>query len=285
MKRKKQPALRGSITQNTMRLSARTPTAGASVVTRVSAVGGSALLLLGLGWWLWHIGWPQHQVEKAVNAVLQTTKHMGFAVHDVVVEGRQQTGREALTSALETEAGAPILGFNPGEAEQRIAKLPWVESVVIERHLPDTLQVHLTERQPLARWQHEGQISVIDINGHELPDAKLDSFGQLPLLVGGGAPQEARDLITMLSLYPHITEKMTAAVRVGDRRWDLHLQPRVVAKLPEANQAAALKRLDEMVVAQKILERDVVTIDLRLPDRLIIEPGASAPTNTSGNSH
>lgn len=282
MKRKKQPTLRGSVTQNTARLSARPNLSGTGVMTRLTVAGGALFFLLMLGWWLWHIGWPQHQVEKAVNATLQMTKHMGFSVRDVIVEGRQQTGREALTDTLQTGSGAPILDFNPAATAERIAKLPWVETVTVERHLPDTIHIRMTERQPLARWQHEGQMTVVDLNGHELPDARLENFTQLPLVVGTGAPQQARDLLDMLKHTPHVLEKMTAAVRVSDRRWDIHLEPKIVAKLPEANQADALKRLDEMIADQKILERDIVTIDLRLPDRLIIESGALAPTNTNG---
>jgi cell division protein FtsQ len=72
---------------------------------------------------------------------------------------------------------------------------------------------------------------------------------------------------------------MTAAVRVSERRWDLHVQPRVIVKLPETNVDAALKRLSGLITDQKILERDIVGIDLRMPDRYVIEPGTSAPAN------
>jgi cell division protein FtsQ len=65
---------------------------------------------------------------------------------------------------------------------------------------------------------------------------------------------------------------MTAAVRVGERRWDVHLEPDVIARLPEKDIDDALKRLSDLITDKKILERNVAAIDLRLPDRLVIEP-------------
>ena len=65
--------------------------------------------------------------------------------------------------------------------------------------------------------------------------------------------------------YPDVTDKMTAAVRVSERRWDMHLQPKIVAQLPENGLDRALKRLSDLITEQKILERDVAAIDLRCP--------------------
>jgi cell division protein FtsQ len=72
---------------------------------------------------------------------------------------------------------------------------------------------------------------------------------------------------------------------VGERRWDIHLQPKVVARLPEINMTRALSRLSDLIVDQKILERDIVAIDLRDPSKLVIEPGSSSTDRGLGDSH
>lgn len=240
-----------------------------------------SVILFGL--WAWHSGWIHRQVTQIADTGLRLTQKAHFAVGDIVVEGRSQTNKDQLFVALEATAGSPIFAFSPSEAEARIAKLPWVESVNVSRRLPDTIFVRLVERIPLARWQHDNHISVIDINGKALPDASAEQFDHLPLVVGAGAPAEAKSLLDTLHTFPVIEQKVTAAVRVGERRWDLHLPSNIVAKLPEDGLADALKRLSILITEQKILERDIVSIDLRIPDRLIIESGSSTPPQRPSN--
>ncbi len=252
MRRLKRQPLRGSVTQNTARMRMRpqemTPF---GFMMRLGTLLGSVILVLGLAGWLWHIGWPQRQAEHLAQASLHMTQKAHFAVKDVIVEGRQQTGKEALSSALGVAEDAPILSFDPAAAQARVAKLPWVASVVIERLLPDTIFVKLTERQPMARWQHEGHLAVIDTQGKELPEANPAQFGELALIVGSDAPPEAKALLDAVADYPAVSSKMTAAVRVGGRRWDLHLEPNVTVRLPETGMPSALKLLSGLITEKK----------------------------------
>ena len=270
--RRKKLNLRGSVTQNApVRLRAR-ETTRFGLLLRFSALAGSLVIMVGIAMWLWHIGWPQKQVEHLVTAGLHATQKAHFEVEDIQVEGRQQTSKEALAAALGIASGAPILAFDPTAAQARIAKLPWVASATVERRLPDTIIVRLSERTPMARWQHEGHTVIIDADGKELPGAQADQFAQLPLVVGLGAPHEAKELLDVLKDFPAIMQRMTAATRVSERRWDIYLQSKVVARLPENNVPAALKRLSQLITEQNVLDLDVASIDLRVPGRLVIEP-------------
>ncbi len=276
----KRLSLRGSVTQNkpSMRLDAQEGFLF-SPIMRVSLVAGSLTLILGLALWLWHIGWPQRQIEHAADAVINLTQKAHFSVVEIKVEGRHHTDKDALTAALNTSSGEPILKFDPAAAATRIAKMPWVNSVTVERRLPDTIMVHLVERVPLARWQHDGRIAVVDEDGRELPEAPPEQFANLPLVVGAGASVEAKNLITALREVPVVTEKMTAATWVGLRRWDLYLQPKIVVHLQEGHLEDGLKRLADLITDDKVLERNPASIDLRFPDRFVIEPNTPVPAN------
>ncbi len=189
-----------------------------------------------------------------------------------------------MATALDTYTGAPMVSFDPGAAAERVAKLPWIASATIERHLPDVIVVHLTERAPLARWQHDGHVFVIDTEGKVLADARPDDFSGLSLVVGTGAPEETGNLLYLLKDYPDFRNKITAAVRVGERRWDLHFGQHLIVRLPEQDADAALARLKRLDAEQKILDRDIAAIDLRMPDRAVIEPSSPAP-HAAGDSH
>ena len=96
--------------------------------------------------------------------------------------------------------------------------------------------------------------------------------------MGDGAPEHAAQLIDLLQTYPAVAKAIEAAVRVSERRWNLRLRNGIDVRLPEENILAALTRLDDFQREHALLDRDVVAVDLRVPDRLIVRVGRdSAP--------
>jgi cell division protein FtsQ len=75
---------------------------------------------------------------------------------------------------------------------------------------------------------------------------------------------------------PSLYQRVNAATRIGGRRWDLHLSNGVVIRLPESDIGGALHHLAEQEAKQPVLDRDIVAVDLRLPDRLVIQTSAAA---------
>ena len=273
--------LRGSVTQNTtVRLSPATAARGV-VLLRLGLVATAIVVLIAGVSWLWHSGGPHRQVERLGAAALALTQSAHFAVSDVEVEGRTQTPREALSAALGVTEGMPIFAFDPIESQARVAQLPWVSSARIERHLPDTVRVRLVERVPLARWQRGGHVTIIDITGKDIAEARLENFTALPLIVGTGAAEVARSLFDHLAEEPTVARHLTAATWVGQRRWDLYLDAHTVVKMPEGDLALSLRRLATLLEGQNILERKVASVDLRFADRVIMEtpPPTTAPSS------
>lgn len=274
IKKKKKP-LRGSVRQNT------TPQDG-GVEPRPWFGFGARLALLILATvaiivfaaWLWRSEWPHRQAERAQSALIRLTQKTGFAVGDVMVLGRNYTDKTALMGALGVAAGTPMAQFDPDEAYRKIMELPWTESVSVIRSMPNKILVHLKERQPIARWQHNDKTVVIDHDGKELTAAKPDQFLNLPLVVGNAAPEQTKDLLSLLQEYPVVARLLKAAVRVGERRWNFFIQPNLLIRLPERNIGEALVKLTQLIQEQKITDRNIVAVDLRLPDRMVIEPGA-----------
>jgi len=278
MRAHKSPRLRGSVTQNntvSVRMRAREQT-GVGFLTRLGLLAGGLLVLVITLFFIWRSGWPQNEAHQLEDTGLSLTQKAQFAVKDVIVEGRHQSNKDDIFDALGTEQGAPVLAFDTKAAAVRLSKLPWIGSAVVERRLPDTVAVIITERVPAARWQHDDRLYVIDTEGHVLPTARPEDFPGLPLIVGAGAEREAQSFFAVLKNYPDIRDKIDSLVRVSERRWDLHLVTKVIVRLPEQDVAAALHRLSVLISQEKILDRNVVAIDLRIPDRLIIEPAPGA---------
>ncbi len=235
---------------------------GAALIT-AACLGGS-------GFWLWHSGTAAQAYGLALNSAVEMTAQLGLQVEDVLVEGRKETRADAILAALDVKRGAPLLAVDLAAAKARLEALPWVRKASLERRWPRLLYVKIEERTPLALWQHGGVIGLIDRDGKEIKGADIHRFSQLPMVVGEGAPEHASMLLDMFARWPAVARHVAAAVWVGDRRWNLHLQEGIDVRLPESDAEAAFGRLAALEAKDHLFARDIVMIDLRLPDRVIV---------------
>jgi len=246
----------------------------ATVATLAAACcGGVALAHLPAG---------RAALATAEAGVLSASATLGFVVGNVEVEGRTTTKTATILAALGAHRGTPIFAVDPDRARRRLERLPWVRSATIERRLPRTLFVRLVERYPLAIWQHDGRQELIDRRGEVIPVKDLSRFARLPTVVGADAARNAEALLAILAQQPALAARVTAAIRVDDRRWDVRIDRRIDVLLPEENPAAAWARLAKLERTTRLLQRDVEAVDMRLSDRLVLRVtapiGAGAAT-------
>lgn len=242
----------------------------------LALLGGAALAAVGLGLYLAD---PAGRVRTVVENAAEIGLAAGLEYQELVVEGRTNTPQELIRASLGVELGDPLLAFSPTEARERLETIAWVESAHVERRFPGTILVRLTERTPFAIWQHAGRFSIIDRQGRVVTSETLDAFGPLPLVVGAGAEKHAAALYDLLEAHREVLRRTQALVRVGERRWNLRLHNGTDVYLPEGQEAPALNRLNELQARHALLDRPLVAIDMRLPDRLVLrQPPAPEPS-------
>jgi len=204
-----------------------------------------------------------------------------LTVDDVVIEGRTMTPPGQLRTALGVSIGDRLLGFSLDDARARIERLTWVQNATVERRLPGTVVVTLIERRPFAVWQSGGRFQLIDRAGQVVaeqdPVKDAAAFSVLPLVVGPGAPEAAAALLDQLASLPLLRSRVVAAIRVGERRWNLRLSTGADVLLPEGNELAAMQRLLELQSSQALLDRPVQILDMRGGDRLVVRAGPPTP--------
>ena len=96
-------------------------------------------------------------------------------------------------------------------------------------------------------------------------------FVSLPLVVGKGAETRARDFLALLARYPQVRSVTKAAIFVGERRWNLRLKDGLDIRLPENDVGNALAALSKLDREDRLFSRDIVAVDMRLPDRLTVQ--------------
>ncbi len=232
--------------------------------------------VIWLGAWIILSGAGGVFTSTMKHKMLLASADAGFRVANVYIEGRRHTDAQSLKAIVNVQKGDPLFSFDVAKAQELMQQLSWVKAAEVKRALPDTIFVRLVERQPYALWQRHGRLSVIDEEGAILTDQRAPEFAHLMILVGEGVPLQAKSFLTMLQAEPSIYSQTEAATLVSERRWDLTLKNGMSVKLPEHDMGLALSRLVKAQSEEKLLEKDIAGVDLREPERLIVEtkPGA-----------
>ncbi|NCC21129.1 MAG: FtsQ-type POTRA domain-containing protein [Alphaproteobacteria bacterium] len=239
---------------------------------RFGRIAGVVVFLLWLGSWFVLSGGVQKAQAWGREESLRLSAQMGFAVDNILVEGRVHTDPEIIKGLVNMDKGDPVLAFDPVAVQIALEKVSWVRSARVERRLPDTIFIELVEREPLALWQSGGHLSLIDEDGEVLAETRLAAFEDLVILVGAGAPAHAAKLLGLLNAEPALKDKVEYASWIGDRRWDLKLESGIDVSLPETEEGLALRRLMAMHEQDGLLDKDIVAVDLRTVDRIIVRP-------------
>ena len=210
------------------------------------------------------VDWFKDARDVAANA-------MGFRIAAISLSGEKEVSREEVLTIAGVTGRASLLFLDADAARARLLANPWIADAAGLKLYPDRLQITITERQAFALWQKDRRVSVIAADGTVLEPFVEDRYRGLPLVVGRGAQRQAKDFLAVVARYPDLRALLRASILVAERRWNLRLRNGIDVRLPEANVAPALDRLLALDRGKKLLSRDIVAVDLRLPDRVSVQ--------------
>ncbi len=238
---------------------------------RLSIIIIAVSVILWSGAWFFLSKSDDRASDWIKSAAMSSSADAGFRVANILVEGRRYSDPDILLALINIEKGDPIFSFKPNEAKTQIEKIGWVKSALVERRLPDTIYVHLIEREPLALWRDGGALFLIDIDGEPITKSGLSKFKDLLMISGKGAPSKAYDFISMLDAETMLKDMVNNAKLIDNRRWDLYLHDKKLIKLPESDIGLAIKNIMLRHEQANILTSDAIAvIDARYQGRLII---------------
>ena len=204
------------------------------------------------------------------SGFVSATASAGMTVQRIRTEGQQRTSPAAIHAAVAVDTGTPIFGVDLAAARDRIQEIGWVERATVERHLPSTLHVRIVERSPVALWQRNQRLVMVDRTGEEIDGGSINQFAHLPIIVGEGALRHMPPLLDAMATDPALSGRVQAAIWIGGRRWTLQFDNGLEAKLPETEIGAAWARLVKEIGDHRLLDEPIAVVDLRLPDRTIV---------------
>ena len=182
-------------------------------------------------------------------------------------------------------ARAGFFAVRLGDAQEAVARLPWVEHAEVRKRWPDVLEVSIVEHHPFARW---GADRVLSEHGRIFPLRGAPMPAGLPLL--DGPDTRATDVVALYNESRALFAPGGLGVRsvALDRRgsWSLQLsngtEVMVGSQEPQAR-LTRFARLLPQLLAQK--QQPLLRADLRYTNGFALSwPGATTAPHAQGQT-
>jgi cell division protein FtsQ len=241
-----------------------------SLPSGIGLAAAAGVVLAGIGYGVVKGGHVPTLLAGLHGALDSAGNAAGFALVSVALAGNQQLDREAILAAAGITSTTSLLFLDVEQTRERLKANPWIADANVLKLYPGELQIRVKEREPFALWQRHGLVAVIADDGTVLETSVPPALLGLPLVVGSGAQTGAKGILASIDRHPGLRELVHASVLVGERRWNLRLKSGLDVLLPEGAVARALERLIALDRDKRLLSRDIVSIDLRLSDRVTV---------------
>jgi cell division septal protein FtsQ len=226
--------------------------------------GAGLLLTLVIGGvWIWR----------------HTQSDARFAVRTIEIEGAVHTPRRALDLLTRRYAGANLFQMDIARVQRDLGGLGWVRRIDIEKKLPDTLRIKITERKPVALVR-AGERLYVDDEGNgfaELSPAVGDR--DLPVIGEAFGSELARTVklleelrVSDAALHSRVSEIWPIPPR-GFAIYDRELAAVVYVNAEDASE----KYRDLRAVLAAESDPKIEYADLRFADRVIVKAKAVIP--------
>jgi len=205
-------------------------------------------------------GEPRHMLARV----------LGFGIERVTITGLSGLSEQEVLVAAGLDSKTSLVFFDADEARKQLEATPLIREAAVRKLYPGEVSISLTEREPYALWQVKGELFVIAADGTVIDKMDDGRFAYLPLVVGKDANIRAGEYLKLLGQAGDFAKHIRAATLVSGRRWNLKLDNGMDVRLPEVKPEAALQRLVSLESDARILDKDVLAIDLRQPDRVVM---------------
>ncbi|MFV9875358.1 MAG: cell division protein FtsQ/DivIB [Rickettsiales endosymbiont of Dermacentor nuttalli] len=206
-----------------------------------------------------------------INITTQVFSKLGLTVQNIYLSGQHNTPLNQITSSLNFKLGDNIFTIPIRRIKYNLEQMGWIDEAIIFRQLPDSVYISIIEKKPAALWQSNGALYLIDENGDILTNKQIKDFANLIIIVGDDAQLYVRSLLDMLRTDKKLYTKITSAIRIGERRWNIRFINGLEVKLPEISPEQAWDYIISLYTQKKLFVNGVTNIDLRIPDKLYIK--------------
>ena len=214
-------------------------------------------------------GWNKVRDAVAARPELQ--------VSAVVYPGASEALQAQIAALVPLELPVSSLDLDVVKIKEAVESLDAVKSAEVTVQGGGILEIRAVERTPVLVWRDGDVLRLIDGEGQRVAEiARRAARPDLPLVVGTGADLAVSEIAALVEVLAPIEGRLRGFVRVGERRWDVVLDRGQTIMLPENGAVTALRKVLTLHASEDLLNRDVVVVDMRNPDRPVLRLSENA---------
>lgn len=196
---------------------------------------------------------------------------------DIAIDGIKHANGERIEKILKEYCDTISLNLN--KLGEKIRKDPWIKTIHIRREIVGSLHITIVEYVPFALLldnKKDNRPKLVDELGEiiDIADKEIADFQNLLVIKFPNFDTgEIASLVNLLSIHSNVANALKSVERVGNRRWNLHLNADILVKMPEENGniiAESWDILDNMLDIYG-LTIGLREIDLRIEDRVFLK--------------
>ena len=205
-----------------------------------------------------------------------------LSVDRIVVRGNGRLSSGEVLALLDGLRGESLIWTDLNLWRRRLTASPWVKDAALRRRLPSTVEVVISERQPIGIGRVQGEMFLVDETG-----ALIDEYGpryadlDLPTIDGlqvDGESNEARSALAARLLHavrasPELARRVSQ-IDVSDPHDAVVLLAgdSVQLRVGDDQFAARLESYLDLAAALRERVPDIDYVDLRFGDRVYVRP-------------
>lgn len=231
----------------------------------------AAALFAGVGFYGSWLGGEYSAFVAAEGSVPDYFARVGGAgIRTVTISGAHALTQQEIiaVTGIGPKNSLPFLDVQKVRA--RLKALPLVKDASISKLYPGRVVIDIEERKPFALWQQDGVVKIVAVDGTPIDTYDDRRFATLPLVVGTGANARLGEYTALLDVAGDLRSRIKAGILVAQRRWTLKMDNQVEVALPEVGAAAALAQLAQFQREDHVIDKDILSIDLRVPGRMFV---------------
>jgi cell division protein FtsQ len=128
----------------------------------------------------------------------------------VQVAGNQYVPRGRVLEIFSADRNRSVLRIPLNERRRQLETIPWVEQATVRRALPNSIEVEITERTPIAFLREGSDLALVDAHGVIL-DRPLKANFHFPVITGIGADMPIEDRELRMQMFAGFSQQVEAA--------------------------------------------------------------------------
>lgn len=204
-----------------------------------------------------------------------------FPIKQVKIEGNlAHADNDELEKIAQKYMRGNIFKANLNEAQKAFEAVAWIDAVTINRKLPNTVEIHLIEHQPIARWRDN---RLVDSNGKIFKAVSEESLPEFE-----GEPGTEKNMVEHYNVFQRqlapLNLKISQLIYTPRSAWSIVLDNHISIYLGRENEQERLARFSE--VWRSILkpqQSELGYVDMRYKDGFAVKRKATGTVSSDGN--